>query len=255
MPIRRLNYTGRKRIRQSDVRITVHQRGNGTATFDADLKLAGYALPENAIVFVEAQRQTSYMRFPFGTVGDLQPAVIRELSEFDSPEGVVFRVKITSTDQPNGLLLAAADGIRPRRPEEKEDKRIPLLPAKQNDDLGDQVFRVDFIDHPILLINAQLGDWRAVARDPVFVSLVYPGAMREILARILHEGHRDTDDSEDWRSQWLRFAGLLPGVPELPADDDQEMFDDWVEEAVSSFCRQFRMIDRFGEYWTREGAS
>ena len=51
MAIRRLNYTGRKKIRREDVSISLHEKPNAPATFDADLaKLAEHKLPADAAV-------------------------------------------------------------------------------------------------------------------------------------------------------------------------------------------------------------
>jgi len=253
MAIRRLNYTGRKRLRRADARITIYDTGEGVATFDADLSLDRYNLPEDALVFVEAQRQTSWMRFPFGSVGALRAPGDRRLAEFDSPEGVLFRVRVTSRSDPHGMEVAEADRIRPRRPEEVEDKRVPLLSVKPDQDLEGQVFRVDFSDRPILLVNSRVGDWRAVAKQPAFVSLVFAAALREILTRILRvEEHFDAEESEDWRSQWLRYATLLPGMTHPPTQADDDLIDRWIDEAVASFCRRHRMMERFRQYWTRE---
>lgn len=256
MAIRRFNYTGRKRLDQNDARIFAHQANNGGVEFDAELSLVGYELPDDALVSVEAYRQTSWMRFPCGTVGTLQIPPDRRLREFDSPEGVLFRVRVTSASHPAGLLLAEADRISPRLPEEVEENRISLLPVKPDDDLGDEIFRVDFTDKPILLINSRVGDWRSVAREPVFISLTFPTAMREILTRILHvERHFETQDTTDWKSQWLNFSIHLPGVPDLPSEDEEDNIDRWIEEAVASFCRRFGIYSRFAQYWTEEVSS
>jgi hypothetical protein len=97
MAIRRLNYTGRKKIRREDVGIALHEKPNAPATFDADLsKLSEYKLPDDAVVSVEARLQTRWMRFPFGTVGAITPAADRTLTEFDSAEGMMFSVKVTA---------------------------------------------------------------------------------------------------------------------------------------------------------------
>ena len=67
--IRRFNYTDRLRIRRSDVRIVLRDE-NGKLEFDADLRaLADYDLPPDSLVFIEAYRQTNWMRFPFGQLG------------------------------------------------------------------------------------------------------------------------------------------------------------------------------------------
>ena len=109
MAIRRLNYTGRKRIKREDVSILLH---DNPAMFDADLtRLAEYALPKDAFVFVEARLQTRWMRFKYGTVGAITPDPDRRLTEFDSAEGIRFSVKVTATSDKAGKLLAEADRI------------------------------------------------------------------------------------------------------------------------------------------------
>ncbi len=189
MAIRRFNYTGRLRIRREHVRITIHESGGEPARFDATLNLDPYRLPKDAPVFVEAYRQTTWMRFEFGTVAHIRPKDRPVLTDFDTPDGVLFRVKVTSPNEPHGKLLARADRIQARQPHEEEQPRVPLLPVKPDPDLGDEVFRVDFSDRPILLVNAGLANSTTAARSPVFVSLVYPAVLREILARILHRDH------------------------------------------------------------------
>jgi len=250
--IRRFNYTGRKRLLRNNTRIFL-QEGDGRLTFDADLQLDGYELPKDGLVFVEAYRQTSWMRFPFGTVAALTKPEDRFLTEFDSADEVRFRVRVTSPDSPRALLLAEAGQITLRRPEVREVKRAPLLPVR-GADIGDEIWRVDFTHEPELLINSSVGDWKAVARNRAFISLVYPAVFREILSRILRvEEHRDVEDTQDWRSNWLRFATALPGVASnMPSEDDSEI-DEWVADAAKAFCRQHRILEQFSAFWSSEG--
>lgn len=257
MPIRRFNYTGRKRLKHHDVKVFVRPSGNGVAEFDAQLSLGNYDLPPDSLISIEAYRQTSWMRFSCGTVQRVSLPSNRKLAEFDTHEGILFRVRVTSPSEPEGLLLAEADQIHPKEPEEADEDRISLLPAKPDDSLGDEVYRVDLEeDRPILLINARLGDWRAVARDPVFIALAYPAAMREILKHILRiEGHFDSEDMTDWKSQWLFFAQRLPGVGDVPSDDRPDLVNDWINDAVAAFCRHYRVAHQFQQYWTGEGTS
>jgi len=137
MPVRTLNYTNRRRIRRKDARITIHEEKNGII-FDAGLNLGDYDLPAEARIFVEAYRQTQYMRFDFGKVGAMRIPVDRFLRDFDSPEGVLFRVKVVTSAAPHGLLLGEADQIRPRKSTEEDQNRMPLLPVVP-EDLGDEI--------------------------------------------------------------------------------------------------------------------
>lgn len=248
MPIRRLNFTKRRRILRDDVEIVLHEQTN-PPTFDAHLKLEGYDFPPDARVFVEAYRQTTAARFDFGTVSvPVQPAST-SLDEFDSPAAILFRVRVTATSGRKGILLGVADRIRPQQPDEKPDPRIPLLPPKP-DDLGEEVWRVEFSSSATyLVINNRLPDWKETTRDPNFRALVFPAAMRRILERILYiDEYTDTEDDHDWHSLWLRFASVLPGSGPIPRNRDG--YDDWIEDAVAAFARRTRLQTACS---TREG--
>jgi hypothetical protein len=252
--IRRLNYTGRLRIPREDVRIFVIERQDMPAAFKADLDLSGYGLPDDAKVYIEAYRQTVWMRFPFGTAAKPAQPDSTELTEFDSPEAILFRVRVTSVEGADGKLLAEADRIRGRNTEERDEDVEPLLPVIPGE-LGAQVWALEIDDRPRLVINKELWDWKAVALAPPFVSLVYPAVFRQILDNILGDEYFDTDDPDDWRSQWLRFAMLIPGVPEIPEDKtNSDNLRDWASDVVASFCRQQGMLGRFLMFWRPEGA-
>jgi len=250
MSLRTLNYTNRKRIRREHARISIREE-NAHISFDAILKLKDYRLSSDAHVFVEAYRQAQYMRFDYGRVGALRAPQDRSLGDFSSPDGILFRVKVVVSD-PHGLLLAEADGIRPTNATEEMERRISLLPIQVADDLGDEIWRIEFDGcQPILKVNARLGDKDALAKHPVFHGLVYPAVVRTILTRILHiQGHRDTEDLDDWRSCWLCFAVGLPGVGSPPDKSSETHLDDWIDQAVEAFCRRHDVCALYGRFWT-----
>lgn len=251
MPVRTLNYTNRQRIRREDARITLRE-DKGGSVFDTGLSLAGYDLPGEARIFVEAYRQTQYMRFDFGQVGAIRIPGDRILRDFDSTEGVLFRVKVVTSGDPHGLLLAEADQIRPRKSADEDENRIPLLPVRPSWNLGDEIWVLEFdAQETRILVNAMLGDWRAMTREPFFVSLVYPHAMRSILWRILKdEGWKDSEDPDDWRSRWLKFAISLPGISDPPSESDEARIEDWIDSAASAFCRRHNIRETYERYWT-----
>lgn len=254
---RKFNYTDRVKLLQADVRFSLTTEGK-TATFDAVLELDNYDLPPDALVFVEAYRQTAWMRFEWGTVSKLQIPTDRRLTEFESTEDVLFRVRVTSPgshDDEHGLLVAEADRIRLRGPEEAEDTREPLLPVIP-DDLGDELWRLDLVgEKPRLLLNRNAGaDYRQIGRHPAFVALVYPAAMREVLGHILKtEEHRDYDDYDNPNSRWLRFAVDVLGVGEPPDEDaDSERITEWIDAAVVAFAAKHKLLDEFKNFWSKE---
>jgi hypothetical protein len=252
--IRRYNYTNRQEIKRADVRVEIFEN---PLRFDAAVSLSEYRLPKDAKVFIEAYRQTTWMRFDFGPVAAVQPSADRHLTDFETSEGLLFRVKVTASNGSAGRLLAVADQLPFVIGSDGEGKRQPLLPVKPQD-LGAEIWRVDYSGaRPILLVNRQLGDWRNLARSPMFVCLVYPQAMRDILSRVLYiEKHFDDDNEGDWRSEWLAFGSRLAGSGEPPvADAGGDAFDDWIEEAVAAFARAHGMSDRFRLHWVDGGAA
>lgn len=243
MALRRFNYTSRARIRHEHVRIEITRPESGPAKFIAALSLQSYRFPNTAKVYIEAYRQTTLMRFGFGTVSVLVPESALVLSDFHIDDGVLFRVKVTSADEPQGLLLGEADQVPAVRPEEGPDSRVPLLPPVP-DDLGEELWRLEFEGSVLLKINRDVPDWKQLVRSDVFRALVFPAALNQVLYRVLVvEGFRDMEDMSDWRCRWLFFAQSLPGVGTLPAADSD--CDDWIESAVAAFARRFSFRTSF----------
>lgn len=256
--IRRLNYTGRRRIRRDDIGIRIQTNGDEVPSVDATLSLARYRLPSDARVFVEAYRQTAWQRFDFGTVGELRPPPDRGLSAFGSTEGVLFRVKVVEVPSAAGgnrpaRIFAHADSIRPRAVKEREKRS--LLAIDQGD-FRDEVWRLEFDESgpPVLKVSRHLvPDWRSLPGTREFVTLALPEIFRSILKHIvLVEKHTDLDDVEDWRTQWLRFAAGLPGAAGAPPRSEDGEVERWIDDAVAAFCRKAQIAGRFREWYREE---
>jgi hypothetical protein len=243
MPIRRINFTQRQRIHRDDIGIVLRRDDHGAVFFDTSLDLSSYGFAPDARLFIEAYRQTTMMRFDFGTVSVPAPPPDRYLTDFESEAEIMFRVRVTAVSERPGVLLGEADQLRPRNPDEEPDQRISLLPPVPAD-LAEEIWRVDFEAAPILLVNRNLPDWKQTVRSETFRAFVYPAAFREIVHRILFlEGHTTTEDMSDWRSRWLLFTTRLPGAGGVPKSRDE--FDDWIENAAAAFARQFTLRSRY----------
>jgi hypothetical protein len=250
MTVRTLNYTRRRRISRDKLDFIIFTDNLGQYAFDARIDLEEYKLPTDARIFIEAYRQTHWMRFDFGTVGRIVAPKDRALSIFDNTDGILFRLRVASGHDALGLLLAEADRIPFRAKDEKPKKRIPLLPVVP-EDLRSEICKVSFETRgPELVVNSSLGNWRGVARDPVVVALIYPFVLREILTRICMEDQFDLEDKADWRSRWCRFVELLPGMTPFPENGDDR--EDWIERAVQAFARRNAVLAKFGQYWKEE---
>jgi hypothetical protein len=63
------------------------------------------------------------------------------------PEGILFRVNVSAAgDDALGRLLAEADAIRPRMPDEQDAHGQPLIQHVAADDIGDELWRVTDFD-------------------------------------------------------------------------------------------------------------
>lgn len=245
MSVRRVNYTGRRRIPQDRVSIVLLRPREGEftpVTFDAALNLSGLSFPADARVTIDAYRQTTRQAFAFGTVSTLAPPINRSLEAFDSADAVLFRLRVTDSGNRNGVLLGEADRIRAKANPAEDSDRVPLLPPAPGD-LGDQVWRLEIEGSPILRINERLSNWTEAVKSDQFRALVFPSALRDVYRHILSENVRSLEDGTTWQTQWLRFAISIPGVPGIPQSKDGDA--EWIENVASAFSRRFGLLDRY----------
>ncbi len=237
--IRRLNYTGRRRIPRENIRIAIYRNGE-IEEFDARITCAGLGLPAGARIFVEAYHKSDWMRFDFGTVGQGTIPRDRRLTAFYRGARVLFRVKAVAANGESGRILAEADRIIPLAPESDRD-RDPLLPVRVVDGLGHQLWRVAWEGGPVLELNRQEPEAkRLLTSDPRFKWLILPPILRAVLVRVLAEEVDEEDEAGAAVGEgrrWLDFAlSLYPVEPPKPEDRDMELIENWADEVVAAFC-------------------
>lgn len=250
--IRRFNYTGRRRIPRDCVAVALRDGGNGLRHVDARFELDDLRLPPEARLFLEAYHRRSFMRFQYGTVASPVPPPDVRLTEIPDPRAVSFRLKVVDIGGAAHRLLAVADRIRPRLGEDKQGARVPLLEV-EIDDIGDAVWRLDFPPggDPVLVVNGQIDGIREIAqRDGQFQATVFPAVLKDVLLHILVvEGDSEpVPDDADWRSNWLRFVdGFHDEAPPRRGGDVADLRPqlDWIDAAVSAFCRRLRAREVF----------
>lgn len=233
--IRRFNYTGRRKIARSRVRIRVADEAS-RRRFDAEIALDDMPLPADAALFVEAYHRSAYRRYDFGTVGEPHPPADRWLDGIAARKPL-FRVKVVQAKDGVARILAAADRVVPEDAGAANDERMSLLPVEYRN-LGDRIWALDLeSDWPCLLLNQRFEGIRDAARSGgEFLSLVYPEIFRAILTRALQGGDADPDcDDDRWETLWLRFACYELKRPHPPESGDGD-YEDWIEEAVDAFC-------------------
>lgn len=238
--LRKLNFTERVKIPRSNVRVSLRRGDDGVLVFDPQLTFDGVAVAPHARVFVEAYYRTSFMRFDCGSVDDFVPPDDRRLTEIDGTSVVRFRVKLVHEHR----ILAVADDIVVSEEKRESSGRVPLLPVNFTDALGQQAWRIAFEPNgPVLELNNRIESVRDVARnDAAFFALVYPAAVRQVLAQILlveqHDAHQGGDD---WWALWLRWAARYAAP--LPKDSDDAPF--WIDEVIAAFCAEQKTLDRW----------
>jgi hypothetical protein len=246
--IRKFNYTGRKKIKRSNIRIDLVRDGSGQRFFNSFLKLDDLELPSNAHVYVEAYHRSGYQRFEFGTIDDRKIPADRNLKNISESAIPLFRVKVVDRSTSHGRILAAVDRVRPENIDNVPASSQSLL-FVEYDDLGNKIWQLDLEgDWPVLKLNQFVEEISLIASsDNRFLSLVYPEVFRQILKRIIIEDeHTDPECDDDWPSLWLQLACFLPGmnIPPQTSKPDQQS---WIEKAVESFCANYNMLEKFNK--------
>lgn len=230
---RRFNYTGRKKLMRTDVRIHVHEaKGGQPQSFTAEIKIpADLKLDPQARVYVEAYIGASSMRFDFGTVAAVRPPGDCSLTDIDEGAPVLFRVRVVDETQHVGRLLASANGIRPEG-EDDGKHRKSLLPLRSCD-MGEEVWRLTFDPDagPELAVNSRVpGIMERLKSDAILMGLIYPEVVRQIARRIWDEDFGVPDDAEwlvDWKVWLEEQLGRTVSADEVIEVD--ELADDMVK--------------------------
>lgn len=249
MAVRRLNYTGRKRIERQRIDIEIIGADDGgVPSFTAVMDLEGLGLPSDARLIVEAKRERTSRRFEWGTVGNPYPPANCSLAGMPSNPG--FRVMAVASDG-TSRLLALADNIPPKR--EGADGSESLLWLEEAE-IGQEVWRMDFGesgDNPKMLVNKSIpGISAAVRQDEAFRALVIPEALRAVLAHALIVDGYDFEDDQGIWSNWMGFvrefyAEEFPGASD-DADGEAAAKTAWIEQAVEAFAeKRFHASDSY----------
>ena len=242
---RRINSTGRKRIRRELVEIRLEPpRPLEPLVATASVKIDELGFPPDAAVVLESYQRSSGMRFDCGTVGKIAIPDRMLLTDIDASGSVLFRLKVIDGATGSGRILGAADRIRPGGDDDIEGRRS-LFPIKERD-LGPEVWRVDVDDAgPVLALNYLVPGFKhRILDSDLLKSVILPAALRVVLERLAADPDVDEGDDEDWRSLWLRYLRETFGIEDDVAELDQEEKDDWVNNAVKVFCETHGFVGK-----------
>lgn len=245
--IRKINFTGRKKIKRTSVRVDILRDAEGRRFFNLHLDLSDLRLPSNAHIYAEAYHRTGYQRYDFGILSKQKNPDERHLSRFSDSIIPLFRVKVVDRTSSHGRILAALDKIRPESVDNEPAGSHSLL-FVEYDDLGNKIWQLDLDgDWPVLKLNQKVDEISLVASsDPHFFALVYPEVFRQILTKIiLEDEHTDPDCDDDWPSLWLKLACQLPDMADPPALKAEQ--DIWIDNATEAFSAKFDVLAKFNQ--------
>ncbi len=213
-------------------------------SFTATLDLSDLGLSEDAKIYIEPYYQSSFMRFAFGTVGNLVQPESTLLTDIPSTSIVRFRVKVVDESHKLGRIIRLADKIKPKNLDEDSGNRLSILHIDWDKDLDQEIFRVTFPenDFPRLEINKKIENAKEILKsDLMFRSLVFPVIVKEVATKIAATWDEEFNDGDDsWQSRWLEFIRIYLHVNiDIDFNDKEEdEINYWIEEVVAAFCRK-----------------
>lgn len=256
--IKRVNFTGRRRIPRDRVQIEVFD--GQPRRFNALIDLAETELLPHAAVFLEAMCAGSNVieRFDCGEVGKVRPIQNQAFSDIEG-ENVFFSLKVVDRTERFGRILGLAENIRPERAgKQTAAGRRGILPIEPKD-LGEELWQIEFREHDVfLLVNRDIPGLVDRARsDPTFFSLVYPEVVRRVLREAFEENVEIDEDDDRWPVMWLRFGRGLHPIGEAPPTgrEQQDEWEDWIEEVVKAFSELHSMKTKYLAVTSNENGS
>ena len=235
MVSRNFNYTGRMLIPQEciDARLSeIHNKAPRLELeFDWSHKPTLQQISPDAKVYVDAEKDMSFMRFDYGNFGNPTAPDNVSLSELDSWTSATFVVKIVD----DGKLLAKSKKhtVSLAQPDLKT-RRSLIMPEYR--DLGERPWKLDVHEDmliPKLVFNEKWWKYSSEIGKPLYedskvMGTIMPAILESMLNYLMitlkSDLHRWYDD-QSWKGAWIRFArSILPNVK--PPEYSENEIDD-----------------------------
>lgn len=241
--IRRFNYTKRKTITKSDIKIILKEDENKDTYFDLEeLDLKRYDFLPEAIIRIEAWRSNSAQRWYLGEVKNPRLLSQQDRTLKDVPSTCQFKILVIDPDN-SGLLYGKSNAIRPSQLTKNASS---LLPVELSESLGQEIWKLDFGDgdQVVLLLNKSIPDInQIVSRDSTFRSLVMPEIFRSILkhAILVDEANLNDPDDDKWDT-WIALAKhylgskTVPNIQTVTSEEERDEVHEWIDEVVQAFA-------------------
>ena len=236
--LKRLNYTGRKKLDACRAAFTLTAGAGGAPSCTVRLDLDGLELPAGAAVVGETRRtyDTEAVRTDLGPVGGLRPGQAVDLGGFGAGDRLMFDVLVVEPG--SGRLLAVRRGVTPGEP--VESGRLSLFAVEVRDLDAEPWFTEFGEEGATLVLNSAIPDAMEKIRTAgPFRSLVLGSAFRQVLLRLwaAEAQSEDEDEPDGWQARWLAFAGPLAGRA-MDSWDDPAEAGKWVDDACNAFAKR-----------------
>jgi hypothetical protein len=261
--MRRFNFTDRKKLATSSMKISLSNETTESLKVDVDLDFSGFTQPATSQlglrIMLDAHGRVKFQRHELGSLGQRLIRAGIHFNLFARSEIANFRIKIVDNSSKKGRIVAISRPLHLRT--QKPEQQQSFLPVRV-DELDEVVFKVEFVDQcPTLVLNRNLdsslpGGIKNFAVHPAFVSLVLPEVVRQVLVRYLFVEARAVDDlgHDDAFSDWMRFSlALVPDYPEEGqlSEDPNEIYA-WIDQVASRAAYvNFTAIQKFQDLTER----
>jgi hypothetical protein len=234
-----LNFTSRKRIERSQIRISGNTAGSEGYFILDRFEVAEYRFPNDAQVYVESWTgKYGFQRFEIGRLDRLDLAKQNKFASNDLPNAT-FRIKVVAAGS-SGKILGDADNI----PVEIGGRPPSILPIDPVD-LDNRVWWLEIDDEtgPVLQMNQRLPDYQQIARDTEFRATIMPSVVYQIALWVTSSMNSGEADAKVRR--WAK-ALTLPGVdPSKVNVEDEDSRQDFALKASKAFAKHYGLFDRY----------
>jgi len=258
---RHYNFTDRTRINHNDIVIEYDPTVPSNFRVKAPHDLVTDPTKQKVFVEIDSSGSPHLTRhhLPWGEEGVSQDWF--DLGGVPAPQAR-FTIKVVETDGDGiGRILRLARHIRPggSRPLGEGVLGREGLIEIQRDTMVEQIWRLEFHDEPVLVLNQELiMSNEDLTTHPVFRALIYPELCRRCLSWAIYEMDIDPTqglpgpDQTDKASLWVKFAlTTLPAdAPPKPADewnaDNRQDMNAWIDRVVTRVSSRHRFMTSMG---------
>ena len=234
-----LNFTSRKRIERSHIRISGSTAGTQGYFILDRFDVSEYKFPHDAQVVVESWTgKYGFQRFEIGRLDRLDFAKQNAFAANDLPNAT-FRIKVVAAGS-SGKILGDADNI----PVEIGGKPPSILPIDPVD-LDNRVWwlEIDEETGPVLQMNQRLPDYQQIARDTEFRATIMPSVVYQIalwVASSMSSGEAD-EKVRRW-AKALTFPGVDPSKVNVEDEDSRQ---DFAVRAAKAFAKHHGLFEKY----------